>query len=113
MLKYDKDTKTIRGRVKSLDKQNWLDVNATWPQRATKEHLHSLQIAIYVMCGGGMLGKVAATQPGIFTIDTKRRLPYSQECIRRVTTCLIAVADCLGEDPCNLDMPPLPSCWVW
>lgn len=72
-------------------------------------------VAVYVMCGGGMLGKFAAEQPADFYIDMRvGRLNYAARDIHQAVTVLHACAVAAGLNP--HDMPAMPdfhSCWVF
>jgi hypothetical protein len=65
------------------------------------------QVAVYVMCGGGMLGRFAAEQPADFYIDTRvGRLPYGSRAIEQAVEVLQVIAEAHGLDPHN--MPAMP-----
>ena len=74
-----------------------------------------LQTAVYVMCGGGMLGTFAAEQPGNFYIDTRvGRLPYPKKAIYQVVKTLCTHAIKFGLDPKRLsDRPLFPNCGIF
>lgn len=73
------------------------------PQHAMRE-LQDLQISIYTMCGGGFLGKSAASQPKDFYIDLRvGKLPYSKKAILQAVKVLSIYAEELGLDPNRLD----------
>ena len=67
------------------------------------EHLRLLQVAVYVMCGGGFLGKLASEQPADFYIDDRvGRLPYSKSAITQAVEVLRVHAEKEGLDTHNL-----------
>lgn len=74
--------------------------------------IQSMQVALYVMCGGGLLGKSAAEQPGSFYIDERcGRLPYGRRAVKGAVRQLVALAKASGLDPNNLPpMPRFPNC---
>jgi len=71
------------------------------------ESIPSMQVAVYVMCGGGFLGRFAAEQPMDFYIDDRvGGLPYSREEIYQAVETLKTIAIANGMDPRRL--PPVP-----
>ena len=67
------------------------------------EHLRRLQIVVYVMCGGGLLGNFAATQPADFYIDTRAgKLPYKNREITQAVSVLVTFAEKQGLNPHKL-----------
>lgn len=67
----------------------------------------TMQTAIYVMCGGGMLGRMAAEQPADFYIDDRvGRLPYPRREILQAVETLISIVQANGIDPHK--MPECP-----
>ena len=67
------------------------------------EHIQRLQVAVYVMCGGGFLGKMAAEQPADFYIDDRvSRLPYGRKAITQAVEVLRVHAEKEGLDTHNL-----------
>jgi len=72
------------------------------------ETIPSMQVAVYVMCGGGFLGRFAAEQPMDFYIDDRvGRLPYSRDEIYQAVETLKTIAIANGMDLHRL--PSLPS----
>ena len=66
--------------------------------------MKQLQIAVHVMCGGGMLGRFAAEQPADFYIDDRvGRLPYTRQQIYQSVAVLKMYAEILGFNPHRLD----------
>jgi len=61
-----------------------------------------LQLTVYVMCGGGMVGKFAAEQPADFYIDDRAATVYPIETIYQSVKVLVLYAKTLGLDPHNL-----------
>ena len=63
----------------------------------------SMQVAVYVMCGGGFLGRFAAEQPMDFYIDDRVGcLPYSREEIYQAVETLKTIVIAKGMDPHRL-----------
>ena len=79
--------------------------------QVTRESIPALncaQIALYVMCGGGRLGRLAAESPGTFIIPPAvPRLPYPRRVIYAAAAWLTDLARSLDLDPCAL--PPMPN----
>jgi len=74
----------------------------------TKRSIGNLQVAVYVMCGGGRIGRFAAEQPADFYIDARvDKLPYSVKAIYQTVKVLAALAEKRGLDP--QAMPKLPG----
>ena len=66
-------------------------------------HLLQLQVTAYTMCGGGLLGRLAAEQPKDFYIDPRvGRLPYAKRDIFQTVAVIIAYCEVLGVDPKNV-----------
>lgn len=89
--------------------QHAIDVEAI---RATaprwKDAIGIMQVAVYVMCGGGLIGKSAAEQPADFYIDDRAsRRPYRKVQIYRAVRTLELLAQANGLDPRN--MPAMPD----
>ena len=71
------------------------------------EVIRSAQITVYVMCGGGMLGRQAAQQPADFSIDDRvSRMPYSRRAILQAVMVLRLMAEAHGLNA--HDMPKMP-----
>lgn len=90
------------------------------PRGELQHRVGTLQTAVYVMCGGGMLGRSAAEQPGNFYIDNfyiddrVGRLPYKRLEILQAVAVLAAVAKAMGFDPLKMpDMPDFYNCGVF
>jgi len=65
------------------------------------------QVAVYVMCGGGIMGQFAAEQPADFYIDSRcARLPYSRKEIEQAVAVLAVIAETQGLDPHRLQKMP-------
>jgi len=76
-------------------------------QQWKKSTIPNMQIAIYVMCGGGVLGTLAAEQPADFYIDGRTgRLPYKKAQIRQAVETLKTFAIIHGLDPHRLPYVP-------
>ncbi len=72
------------------------------------ESIPAMQTAVYVMCGGGFLGRFAAEQPMDFYIDDRVGvLPYSREEIYQAVETLKTIAMANGVDPHRL--PAMPA----
>lgn len=70
---------------------------------ATVETLRNLQLVVYTMVGGGMLGRMASEQPKDFYIDGRvGKLPYKKAEIHQAVEVLIEEAEILGMDARNL-----------
>jgi len=68
----------------------------------------TMQTAVYVMAGGGLLGRMAAEQPADFYIDARAgRLPYSRKEITQAVNVLVVLAKKYGFDPHH--MPAMPQ----
>jgi hypothetical protein len=68
----------------------------------------TMQIAIYVMCGGGLIGRFAAEQPADFYIDNRvGRLPYKKAEIYQAVETLKTIAEVNGFDPHHLPSTPM------
>jgi len=66
-------------------------------KKELRSEMEQLQTAVYVMCGGGFLGRSAARQPAAFYIDDRcGRLPYSKSKIMKAVRVLAVYADVLG-----------------
>ena len=75
---------------------------------ASERPIGNQQLVVYVMCGGGMLGRLAAEQPADFYIDSRYgRLPYKKAEILQAVQVLATIASARGLDPHNL--PSLPG----
>jgi hypothetical protein len=83
--------------------------------RNTEWEIGSLQIAMYVAVGGGILGKMYAEHPlHAYTDARVGKLPYKARAIEQIRQVLVAMAEVRGLDPNNL--PPMPqfhSCGIF
>ena len=71
------------------------------------ETIPTMQTAVYVMCGGGFLGRFAAEQPMDFYIDDRVGcLPYSKEEIYQAVETLKTIAIANGLNPRRLQLVP-------
>lgn len=67
----------------------------------------AMQVAVYVMCGGGFLGRMAAEQPADFYVDARcGKLPFKVREIEQAVQVLVIAAGAHGLDPHN--MPAMP-----
>jgi|JI10StandDraft_1071094.scaffolds.fasta_scaffold231486_5 hypothetical protein len=75
----------------------------------------ALQVAIYVACGGGWIGRLYSEQPKGAYIDARvGKLPYSRKEIENMRQVLVAMAEQRGLDPNNLpEMPKFHNCGVF
>ena len=75
----------------------------------------ALQVAVFVMIGGGFTGNSAARQPEDFSIDDRAgRLHYSRRDIMKAVAQLTETAKQAGLDPRDLPrLPSLHNCGVW
>jgi len=82
---------------------------------AAQYEVGPLQIAVYVMAGGGFLGRFAAEQPADFYIDDRcGRLPYGRKDIAQAVETLKTIAEAQGLDPHHLPaMPDFHGCGVF
>ena len=72
------------------------------------EAVKALQIAVYTMCGGGLIGRIAAEQPADFYIDMRvGRLPFKRKEIEQAVGVLVSLARHNGLEPHA--MPAMPS----
>jgi hypothetical protein len=59
-----------------------------------------LRTALFIMCGGGMLGRFAACQPKDFYIDLRvGKLPYKKRTITQAVEVLLAYLEVAGINP--------------
>lgn len=73
----------------------------------TADSIPAMQIAIYVMCGGGHIGRLAAEQPNQFYIDDRvGKLPYPRRAIYQAVATLITIAKINGLNPSKLPKSP-------
>jgi len=79
------------------------------------EKLRAHQTAVFVMCGGGVLGAFAANQPADFYIDDRvGRLPYPKKHIEQAVATLAIVAEQAGLDPHQLpERPRFHNCGIF
>jgi hypothetical protein len=71
------------------------------------ENIAALQTAVYVACGGGLLGEMAATQPADFYIDLRcGKLPYPKRAILQAVEVLATLATVAGLDPHHMPAHP-------
>lgn len=72
-----------------------------------KEAIPLMQVAVYVMCGGGFLGKLAAEQPGKFYLDRAGKKPYPDKQIVGAVKVLAQIARDNGLDANHLPEMPV------
>lgn len=69
----------------------------------TESTVHDMQVVVYVMCGGGILGSMAAEQPADFYIDSRHgTTPYPPKKIMEAVRFLKETAIYNGMDPKKL-----------
>lgn len=92
-----------------------LDFDAVKQSGWSKESVTPMQVAVYVMCGGGFLGRMAAEQPAYFYIDDRvGRLPYRKNEIEQAVKALAVIAEANGLDPHHLpEMPRFHNCGIF
>jgi hypothetical protein len=73
-----------------------------------------LQNAVYIMCGGGRLGRFAAEQPLDFYIDPRVcKLPYGRKDITKAVDVLKIYVAILGKDAIKSDYADFHNCGIW
>lgn len=73
---------------------------------ALRREIELIQVAVFTMAGGGVLGGFAATQPAQFYIDDRvGKLPYGSRAIENAVKVLATLADAAGLDPKALERP--------
>mgnify|MGYP001589640693 CR=1 FL=1 len=71
----------------------------------TKEAIERAQVAVYVMVGGGIIGRFAAESPAEFYVDDRATTRYPKGQVVRAVKYLVALAEASGLDPKNMPMP--------
>ena len=85
---------------------NKLDFEKVKESQWDLKSIKPLQIAVFVMCGGGFLGRMAAEQPADFYIDIRcKKLPYPKREIYQAVKTLETLSEALILDPHKL--PPM------
>jgi hypothetical protein len=96
--------------MRKLDNQTVLKTFKPHGEKAPQwgpQSIPAMQVAVYVMCGGSLLGRMAAEQPADFYIDSRcGRLPYGRREIMQAVQVLVLAAGANGLDPHN--MPEMP-----
>jgi len=101
-----------------MDKLN-LDVVAQSERQAVAadraREIGPLQVAVFVMAGGGFLGRMAAEQPADFYIDDRcEDLRYEAEEIEQAVEVLRITAQAQGLDPHKMPaMPEFHACGIF
>lgn len=73
-----------------------------------KKVIPLMQVAVFVMCKGGFIGRSAAERPGDFYLDGRTgRFPYSKAEIMQAVETLATIAKKNGLDPNHL--PEMPD----
>lgn len=75
----------------------------------------TLQVAIYVAAGGGLVGNMFAHNPKHACKDTRTgRGPYREKSTQKMRQTLVALAEVKGLDPtCLPPMPEFHDCGVF
>jgi hypothetical protein len=80
----------------NIVRENIKEQAADYPEKTLQE-MKALQVAVYVMCGGGMLGHSAANQPEGFYIDDRvGKLNYKRNEILQAVQVLQVFREALG-----------------
>ena len=100
---------------KTLNVEQFRIAFSGWTRAAQEEALKSGQIAVYVMQGGGLIGRMYAEQPADAYRDTRAgRARYNGTDSENARNALRVMAEVLGLDPHALPpMPALPGMGVW
>lgn len=102
-IQMDMTTLDLKKVEESLTEQ--LKLTNSGRQRcrlALLDRCRQLQLTVYVMCGGGLIGRFAAEQPADFYIDDRAATVYPSEVIHQAVNVLTIYAKVLGLDPHNL-----------
>jgi hypothetical protein len=84
-----------------------LDQKAVAESGFKADTVPAMQTAVFVMCGGGFLGKFAAEQPEQFYIDTRvGKLPFPKKEILQAVKTLVTIATANGLNARK--MPEMP-----
>jgi len=96
-----------------LDEEAVRECAPDWAKR--EGTIEAMQVAVYVMCEDGMLGRLAACQPADFYIDKRvGRLPYPKRIIEQAVKVLAIIAEAKGLNAHNLpDMPMFHNCGIF
>jgi hypothetical protein len=85
-----------------------LDQKAVAESGFKADTIPAMQTAVFVMCGGGFLGRFAAEQPEQFYIDMRvSKLPFPKKEIIQAVKTLATIATANGLD--SKKMPPMPQ----
>jgi len=86
-----------------------------WKNAKTKEKIRALQVAVYVMAGGGLIGRSAAEQPKGFYLDMRLpKRPYSTNQVYQAVRILAHLAEINGMDSNNMPkMMDFPGCGIF
>jgi len=89
--------------------------NAGGESGTADKEIGALQVAIYVACGGGCIGRFGAEQPADFYIDDRvGRLPYRRKEIMQAVKVLETLAACNGYNPHKMpSMPHFHACGIF
>ena len=86
-----------------------------WKNKKGRQAIRDLQLVVYVMAGGGFLGRSAAEQPKGFYIDSRiPKRPYPAKAVYQAVRVLERLAEINGMDPNHLpEMSNFPGCGVF
>jgi hypothetical protein len=81
---------------------------------AVVAEMEQLQVAVYVMCNGGFLGRSASEQPESFYVDDRvKKLPYSRRQIVNAVRVLHVYQMELGFETMPRAKIDFHNCGVW
>jgi len=81
--------------------------NITQGTRDNPIEIKALQVAIYVMAGGGMIGRFAAEQPADYYHDTRTgQGAYSNRAVQQAVDVLARLAELNGLNPHKMARVP-------
>lgn len=79
------------------------------------KQMQQLQAALYIMCGGGFLGRSLAESPADNYVDDRCSIPFSRKAVYNVMQVLTIYAGVLKLDPTKLPGGYFDchNCGVW
>lgn len=100
---------TFKLDMKQVEANFRSDLKEKGGRKKLMSQMKALQVVVYVMVGGGMLGSFAAHQPKSFYIDSRvSKRPYKQRHIYQSVAVLSLYAKVLKLNP--NDMPRMEFC---
>jgi hypothetical protein len=83
--------------------------------RRARKIIPGTQLAIYIMAGGGLIGRLYSEQPAdAYRDDRAGRAPYKFRELEAMRGSLVGLAEACGMDPHHLpEMPPFHSAGVF